>query len=142
MFGDIHASVLGGILDPGTPYVDHSYVEVFLDDAWRATDAYIIDPALFEPAQRRARQDKRRMAFGVHVEGGTEWDARAPSFSQYNIEDPSRISMQRYGLYADVADFYHRAGRTWNRLNPVLRAAMGTMASGANARAEAIRQLP
>ena len=59
VFVDIDRSVLHGILDPGTPYVDHSYVEVLLDGAWIATDAYIVDKALFTPAQARAESEGR-----------------------------------------------------------------------------------
>ncbi|MGL4404755.1 MAG: transglutaminase-like domain-containing protein, partial [Notoacmeibacter sp.] len=39
VFVDIDAQILRGIVDPGTLFVDHSYVELLLDDVWLATDA-------------------------------------------------------------------------------------------------------
>jgi transglutaminase-like putative cysteine protease len=139
VFVDIDASVLHGILDPGSPYVDHSYAEIFLNDDWIKTDAYIVDPALFRAAQEKAVREQRLMAYGVHSTGNNEWDGLSPSFSQFNMLDRRPISTRNWGVYADVADFYRNADRTWNRLNPVLRASMGSLARGANRRAEALR---
>ena len=141
VFVDIDRNVLFGILNPGTPYVDHSYVEVFLDDAWIATDAYIVDARLFRPAQALTRQEKRLLGYGVHATGQMEWDGKSPAFSQFNMLDPRPLSTRHWGLYQDVADFYRRADGVWNRLNPILRAGMGTLASSANRNAERLREL-
>ena len=139
VFVDIHASVLHGIIDPGTPYIDHSYVEVLLDGKWIATDAYIVDAALFEPAQARSRSEDRLMGYGVHATGSNEWTGRAPSFSQFNQIDPRPIGARAWGVYNDVGDFYARVDNAWNRLNPLLRGAFGTLASGANRRVDRLR---
>lgn len=72
VFVDIHASVLDGIIDPGTPYVDHSYVEVWLNGSWVANDAYIVDRALFEPAQTKVKSERRLMGYGVHQTGSND----------------------------------------------------------------------
>ncbi len=140
VFVDIHASVLEGLLNPGTPYVDHSYVEVFLNNRWIATDAYIVDDALFAPAQRRLRREGQLMGYGVHATGTTQWDGEAPAFAQFNMNDPRPISTRHWGPFEDVADFYRRADEPWNRLNPLLRAAMGLFAAGANRKAQRIRE--
>lgn len=140
VFVDIHASVLHGILDPGTAYVDHSYTEVFLNDTWVATDAYIVDRALFRPARKRATREDRLMGYSVHSTGTDEWDARSSSFSQFNMADPRPMSTTHWGVYADVADFYRNAQGTRNRLNPVLRSGIGVLAAGANRRADALRR--
>ena len=140
VFVDIHASVLDGIIAPGTPYVDHSYVEVWLNGAWVATDAYIVDRALFEPAQAKTKSERRLMGYGVHQTGLNNWDGRDPSFSQYNQLDPRPISTSHWGVYKDVGDFYRNAESPWNRLNPFLRAGFGTFSAGANRRAEKLRQ--
>ena len=139
VFVDIHASVLGGILEPGTPYVDHSYVEAFVQDAWRATDAYIVDPAMFGPARRKALAEGRRMGYGVNPSGTTNWDGLSASFSQFDLRTPDAISTKFFGVYRDVGDFYRRNDQAWNRLNSPLRAAMGLLARGANARAQSLR---
>jgi Transglutaminase-like superfamily len=139
VFVDIHASILHGILTPGTEYVDHSYVEIFLSGAWVATDAYIVDPALFAAAQRRVQSENRLMGYGVHATASNVWDARTAAFSQFNILDPRPISSRRWGVYEDVGDFYARAENTWNKLNPVLRFAMGAIAADANLKADTLR---
>ncbi|MEM7292180.1 MAG: transglutaminase-like domain-containing protein [Pseudomonadota bacterium] len=139
VFVDIHSSVLHGILNPGTPYVDHSYVEVFLEGDWIPTDAYIVDRALFEPAQARVLAENRLMGYGVHGTGTMLWDGKSSAFSQFNLLDPHSISTRRWGLFSDVGDFYRFADDPWNRLNPLFRAAMGAMGNAANKRADAIR---
>lgn len=139
VFMDIHASVLHGIIDPGTPYVDHSYVEVFLNGSWIATDAYIIDSALFATAQKRTIREDRILGYGVHATGSNHWDGLSMSFSQFNALDPRIISMRDWGVYQDVGDFYQNAERPWNRLNPMMRRAFGAFASGANQRADRLR---
>ena len=139
VFVDIHKDVLRGLIDPGTPYVDHSYVEVFLNDQWVATDAYIVDQALFEPAQTRLIEEGRILGYGVHQTGSNTWSGSSPSFSQFNILDDRTIGTRHWGVFADVEDFYARAEAPWNRLNPILRSGFGVFASQANRRADAIR---
>ncbi|MEO0962642.1 MAG: transglutaminase family protein [Pseudomonadota bacterium] len=140
VFVDIHTSVLDGIISPGTPYVDHSYCEVFLDGAWRATDAYIVDPTLFAVAQPRLEREGHLMGYGVHVTGSNTWDGIAPSFSQFNMLDERPISTQTFGVFEDVGDFYATAKDPWNRLNGIARTAFGLLAGGANDRTEALRR--
>ncbi|MEM1390115.1 MAG: transglutaminase-like domain-containing protein [Pseudomonadota bacterium] len=139
VFVDIDAQVLYGLVNPGTPYVDHSYVEVYIDGVWVATDAYIVDADLFEPAQVRVRAEGHLMGYGVHATGVMEWDGRSPAFSQFNMLDPRPIGTKHWGVYRDVADFYRRADRSWNRLNPLLRASMGAFSSSINQRADRLR---
>ncbi len=139
-FVEIDAAVLHGILDPGTAMVDHSYVEVGLDGQWVATDAYIVDPPLFAAAQARLAADHRLLGYSAHATGSNDWDGLSPSFSQYNILDARPIGSRRWGHYADVGDFYARASNTHNRLNALLRAAVGLVAAPANRRAEALRK--
>jgi len=139
VFVEIHATVLKGIINPGTEFVDHSYVEVHLDGAWVATDAYIADPALFAAAQARLAAKDEVLGLGIHVAGTCEWDGVGPAFSQYNLLDPRPIGRRHWGVFADTHDFYARAEATNNRLNPPMRAAFGLLAAEANRNAEALR---
>lgn len=139
VFVEIDPEVLRGMIDPGTPWLDHSYTEVFLDGAWHATDAYIPDPALFQAAVARLRQEKRRFGYGVHVDGQNDWDGASDSFAQYNRIDPVPVGRRVWGVYADVGAFYDRAEGTHNRLNGLLRAGFGVLAGSANRTAEALR---
>jgi transglutaminase-like putative cysteine protease len=139
VFVDIDARVLSGLLDPGTPYVDHSYVEAFINGAWVASDAYIVDPGLFDAAKAKLDAGGDALGFGIHRDGSTAWDGAAAAFSQYPMTAAAPPGTRVWGIFADVGDFYARADGTWNRLNPLLRAAMPIVAAPANRRAEALR---
>lgn len=139
-FVEIDAKVLHGILDPGTAMVDHSYVEVLLDGRWIATDAYIVDPPLFRVAQKRLVGEGHLLGYGAHATGTNGWDGISPSFSQYNILDKRPIGSRKWGVYADVGDFYARAPDPHNRLNVLMRAGFGFLVASANRRADDLRK--
>jgi transglutaminase-like putative cysteine protease len=139
-FVDISARILDGLLDPGTPFVDHSFVEVDLEGRTHRVDAYIVDRALFEPARARLVREGRSLGYGVHRDGLCEWDAETDAFSQfvrYGV-DPAP-STRDYGVYADIGDFYSRGSR-WNRLNIALKLGIPLYIPGPNARADALRR--
>lgn len=138
-FVDISARILDGLLDPRTPYVDHSFVEVDLDGRTYSVDAYIVDRGLFDAARTRLVSEGRSLAYGVHRDGTCEWDGATDAFSQYvrTGSDPAP-STRDYGVYADVEDFYRRGSR-WNRLNIALRLGIPLYIPGPNARAQALR---
>ncbi|MEM6301288.1 MAG: transglutaminase-like domain-containing protein [Pseudomonadota bacterium] len=140
VFVDLDSSVLHGIVDTGTPYVDHSYVELFLNDQWVQTNSYIVDHALFAPAQRKAKSENRLLGYGVHQTGSMDFDGVHPSYSQFNVLDPRPISPQARGVFADVGDFYNRTPDSWNKLNGVLRFGFGVLSRAANRRADQIRR--
>jgi transglutaminase-like putative cysteine protease len=142
VFVDIDAAVLHGVLSPGTPFVDHSYVEVFLGDAWRATDAYIVDAPLFARAQRKVNFEDRLLGYGVHATGASAWNGRDPTYAQFNRIDPRPLGTREWGVFADVGEFYARVPEAWNRLNPILRVGLGALAAGANFRLDAMRTAP
>ena len=60
----------------------HSYSEVHLDGKWVRTDAYIVDPPLYESATRQLEKEGKRLGYGVHAEGTIDWDGEKDSFSQ------------------------------------------------------------
>jgi transglutaminase-like putative cysteine protease len=140
VFVDIDAAVLDGVISTGTPYVDHSYVEVMLDGEWRATDAYIVDPKLFETAQRRLREQNKVMGYGVHATGQNHWTGTEATYSQYNLHDPRPLGTCTWGVFEDVGDFYQRVPEAWNRLNGFVRAGFRNLTRQANARLDAMRQ--
>jgi transglutaminase-like putative cysteine protease len=138
-FVDISARILDGLLDPGTPFVDHSFVEVDLDGRTYSVDAYIVDRGLFEAARARLVSEERSLGYGVHCDGTCDWDGETDAFSQYVTtgSDPAPTTRD-YGVYADVGDFYRRGSR-WNRLNIALRLGIPFFIPGPNARAQALR---
>lgn len=139
VFVDIDAGILFGLLDPGTPFVDHSYTEVLLDGRWIATDAYIVDTPLFRAAKSRLRREGRVLGYGVHVNGTNEWDGRRPSFAQYNNDGTVRLGSRKAQVFNDVGDFYARDTAPWNRLNWLMRQGFGMLASGGNSAADQLR---
>jgi len=139
-FVDISARILDGLLDPGTLFVDHSFVEVDLEGRTHSVDAYIVDRALFEPARARLVSEERSLGYGVHRDGTCEWDGATDAFSQFvrTGSDPAPTTRD-YGVHADVGDFYRRGSR-WNRLNIALRLGIPFFIPGPNARAQALRR--
>ncbi|MEM0967933.1 MAG: transglutaminase-like domain-containing protein, partial [Verrucomicrobiota bacterium] len=116
-FVEISPEILHGIVDPGTPWMDHSYAEVFLGESWVPVDSYIVDPELFAAGLRRCRAEGRRFGYGVHVEGTLDWDGETPSFSQC-LPRPVEPSLRRndYGVFPDVVQFYEMTPEAWNRI--------------------------
>ncbi len=151
-FVDIDAAILAPIIDTGTPYVDHSYTEVWLNGAWIGVDSYIVDPALFAVAQQRLRAESNTMGYGVHRDGRNEWDGRRPAFAQFVQADPEYtsstssaetgakpLSTRAYGIFADVRDFYARSTRSWNRAGWFVRTVFPVFAWRADRTLESLR---
>ena len=115
-FVDIDKNILHGIVDPRTPFVDHSYTEVYLDGKWIRCDSYIVDSELFKNARKRLEAEKRRLGWGLHIDGTNQWDGRSDSFSQFVFSDAKQISTKDYGVYEDIGEFYNkRASEAWNK---------------------------
>ena len=139
VFVDIDASILTGIVGPGTPFVDHSYVEILLNGSWLATDAYIIDAPLFAAAQKRLKAEDKSLGYGVHSLGTNEFDETSPTFSQFVAGRIPALSTRNYGVHADVLAFYEATPEAWNRLTLFTRLAFPAFAAAANRNAEKIR---
>jgi hypothetical protein len=113
---DLSAQVLDGLLDPGTPYVDHALTEVFLDGRWIKVDSYVVDKPLVMVAARKLALTKRKAGFGIHTDGNPDWDGRNDNFIQYMDNDaiPNYV-LKDHGVFVDVADFYQKIQATRNR---------------------------
>jgi transglutaminase-like putative cysteine protease len=138
-FVNINAEILEGILNPGTEYVDHSYAEVYLGGAWLKVDSYIVDAKLANTARHKLKKENRLLGYGVHRNGVSTWDGTSNAFSQF-VNDGSykALSTKDFGVYEDVDAFY-RSGNGVNQLNFVLRLIVRFTISGANKRAEILR---
>jgi transglutaminase-like putative cysteine protease len=113
---DLSAQVLTGLLDPGTPYVDHGLTEVLLDGRWIKVDSYVVDKPLALAAHRRLAKTTAKAGFGVHMNGSSDWDGRSDHFVQYMDNDaiPNYV-LKDHGLFADIADFYQKVNESRNR---------------------------
>jgi Transglutaminase-like superfamily len=113
---DLSAQVLHGLLDPGTPYVDHALTEVFLNGRWIKVDSYVVDKPLVVAAMKKLALGSRKAGFGIHSDGNPDWDGHKDNFIQYmdNTSIPNYV-LKDHGLFIDVADFYQRVQATRNR---------------------------
>lgn len=142
-FVDIDASILKGLFDPGTPYVDHSYVEVLLEDRWVATDSFIVDPPLFQAAAKRLATTNAPIGYGIHQRGSTTWDGTHDSFSQFvNDGSTATLSTRAHGTFADVATFYQQSKESWNKLSRTTRLLLPLFVPKINKAIERVRSEP
>lgn len=137
-FVDLNAAILRGLLEPRTPFVDHSYTEVMLGGAWVPTDSYIVDAALARAAVAALRIEGRPLGYGVRADGRSDWDGRTPAFVQFVPNDPA-CSRHRWGVFADVAAFYECTSSAWNRHTNITRVVFPLTAHMANRTADALR---
>jgi hypothetical protein len=106
-FVDINAELLQPLIQPGTAYVDHSFVEVFLQNEWIALDSYIVDKKLLVAAKKKLKERSLVLGYGIHSNGQIDWNGSQPAFSQYlNDGSVARLSTQDHGVHDDVGAFY------------------------------------
>ena len=116
VFVDITSTILDGIIDTGTSYVDHAYTEVFINDRWIKTDSYIVDKKLFLNALRKLNAENKLLGYGIHRDGSYEWDAINDSFSQYLKNDTYHsFSTKKPQLFLDTQSFYRDDKNPWNK---------------------------
>jgi Transglutaminase-like superfamily len=138
-FVNIDAKILSPFINPGTSYVDHSFVEVWLDGRWYATDSYIVDLPLHAAALRQLQKSGQVLGFGIHRDGTSRWDGKADSFCQF-VRSPASpaLTTHDYGVHEDIGAFY-AGGNGVNKLNFALKLGFGFFARAANDRIEALR---
>lgn len=139
-FVDLDTRLLSGIINTGTPYVDHSFTEVLLEGQWVRTDSYIVDASLFAAARDRLEREGRMIGYGIHRQGTVEWNGRDDAFSQF-VNDGSSPSFttRDHGVHADVLTFYRDEPETWNKLNAGTRLFIGMGLTQANRAITSIR---
>jgi hypothetical protein len=141
-FATITRRVLKGLIRPPAPYVDHSWTEVLLGGKWIATDSYNVDLLLQRAAVARCRAEGRLIGYGVHVNGTTEWNGRAPAFVQF-VNDGSvpEFSDENFGSFADL-DAFRATGRGCNPTHLPGRLVIRWLIRGANRRVARLRSQP
>jgi transglutaminase-like putative cysteine protease len=137
-FVELDAAVWRGLIDLGTPKVDHCLTEVLIDGAWVPTDSYAVDTRLFRAARTALRAEGRRRGYGIDAEGALEWDGRSPAYTQW-VRDPGTASGRSFGVFQDAAAFYDAVPDAWNRESEVQRLILPLAALTANQTADALR---
>jgi transglutaminase-like putative cysteine protease len=137
---DLSAQVLHGLLDPGTPYVDHALTEVFLNGRWIKVDSYVVDKPLVAAAAKKLALGSRKAGFGIHSEGNPDWDGHKDNFIQYmdNTSIPNYV-LTDHGLFVDVADFYQKVETARNRKTLISELGIRLGAASINQRIQKIR---
>ena len=139
---DINADILRGVLNPGTPYVDHMFTEVYVDGKWLRTDSYIVDKKLFSKAVMLLKQEGKPMGYGVHIDGEIEWDVDEDCFSQL-VKDSERTPDLTRGFeykYEDIKAFYKKEPNAINRLGFMVKSvAFPVLTVFANKNVQSIR---
>ena len=113
---DLSASVLRGLFDPGTPYVDHAITEVNIEDRWYCVDSYVVDSQLIKAARKRLVRDGLIVGYGIHIGGDSQWDGRSNNFIQCNDDGtlPAYV-LRDHGRFKDIDDFYQHTPLARNR---------------------------
>jgi hypothetical protein len=118
IFVDISCEILHGLGFPSDLYLDHCYVELFLEGSWVKTDSYILDRELFVSSRERLLSENLKIGYGVHANGTMEWDGIGDAFCQL-VDDglfPS-LSLINYGHKKDVAEFYQTVSDCHNNFD-------------------------
>jgi Transglutaminase-like superfamily len=138
-FANLKARILDGLVDPRTPYIDHSYTEVELEGRWLGVDSYAVDIGLATAARARLYGEGRTIGYGVHANGVSNWDGASDAFCQY-VDDGSQTQLTTidHGVFTDVGDFY-ASGRGINRLGRAERFVFRLAAWSANRRIATLR---
>jgi transglutaminase-like putative cysteine protease len=141
-FKTINRRILDGLIRPPQPFVDHSYVEAWLDGRWVGTDSYAVDSALQRAAVARCRAEGKRIGYGVHTSGTTIWDGRSNAFTQLN-DDGSvpDLTDEDFGSFIDL-DSFRATGRSRSPTHLAARLGTRFMLPAANRRAERLRAEP
>ncbi len=131
-FYSLSASVLSGIINPGTTYVDHAVVEVYLDNKWIAVDSYIVDSDHAEAVQAKLISG---MGLGMRANASLNWDGMSSSFSQFHPEYVEK----EFGIFDDVGHFYDQEKAANNRFGMIEKVMFPFAIGSANQRIAAIR---
>lgn len=138
-FVALDAQVLHGLVAPGA-WLDHAYVELWLEGQWLGVDSHVVDAPLFAAAQARLRQEERDMGYGVAAQGSCQFNGHASAYSQcVGGAEAGPWVARDFGHFEDASDFYRRALEPFNGgLLPSLYFSL--LGSGVQARLEALRR--
>lgn len=97
---------LDGLIDTGTQTMVHAIGEVFVDDTWHQTDAYVVDAPYEAAARALLRVEGRILGYGLHAMGDKDWSGKANAHAQSTPADPESLPLIDWGFTHDPAHFY------------------------------------
>ncbi|MCP4024522.1 MAG: transglutaminase family protein [Desulfobacteraceae bacterium] len=138
-FVNINALILEGVIDPGTPFVDHSFAQVLIDGQWIKIDSYVLDLKLAKQAQARLAAEKKAYGFGAHINGISQWDGKTDAFCQFvNDGAVKDLTTADHGVFDDIGAFY-ASENAINKLNFIVRILFRFISKSTNKKIDAIR---
>lgn len=139
-FVTLTTQFLNGLIDTGTQTMVHAVAEVFLADAWRQADTYVVDSAYETAARSLLRVEGRILGYGVHAMGDKEWNGVDPAHAQYTQADPESLPIIDWGVNHDLAHFYNDESHTALRHSFSQRIKWTLGASMVNRKVQMIRE--
>jgi hypothetical protein len=79
----LHGEILHGWLRRCPDHIPHAVTEAWLGGRWLATDAYVLDPAVYRIARKALDRSGLLIGWGLHCEGNGTWDGATDSFCQW-----------------------------------------------------------
>lgn len=138
-FVTVNRKLLHGLIRPPARFVDHSYLEVFLEGRWIGIDSYSVDSQLHRAALARCRAEGLVMGYGVHTRGSVAWDGTSNAFAQF-VDDGSvaDLSDASFGSFVDLEEF-QATGRGRNPTHLPARLLVRWLIRAANRRVTRLR---
>ena len=133
-FYSLSSTVLNGIINTGTKYVDHAVVEVYLNDNWIAVDSYIVDSVHAKAVQPQLIAG---LGMGMRSNASLTWDGKSSSFSQFHPEYVEK----EFGIFDDVGHFYDKESEANNRFGFLEKIMFPLAIGSANKKVASIREI-
>lgn len=110
-------------------FMDHSYVEISIENKWIKMDSYVIDSELYMKSKSQLEQEifeydnkltlasrKYLYGYGIHLHGNIEFNIQYNTMIQLVSDE---FSSREWGHYRDVMDFYDSAIGTQNNYDDI-----------------------
>lgn len=135
----INRKVLDGLIRPPSKFVDHSFVELWLNNRWIGIDSYIVDSELHRAALAQCLAERRILGYGIHTGGSLLWDGQTNCFAQF-VNDGSAPDFSNADLGSfDDLDAFRASGLSRNPTHLPARLVIRILTRSANTRVAQLR---
>ena len=138
-FVTLPSAFLRGIISIPQLSVIHAIGEVYHNERWIQTDAYVADAVLETSAAMLLAKEGLNLGYGIHLHGARQWDAFHDAHGQSISSDASSMPLQDWGVAHDPEQFYALAADPSLKLGWLTRAKWMLAAGVVNRRTHWIR---
>jgi hypothetical protein len=114
LFVSVRPRYLVGLLADAPPSLTHAVGQVLVENEWRTTDGYVLDPIPFARAKQMLRATGQACGWGIVAGADGFWDGRSECLQQFQASDV----LQTYGVFHDPAHFYATARKEREHRGP------------------------